>query len=189
MLILVALTMALHAVIGFNSSASSPTVVFRPMHRFFTSQNKWILGFSVEMTPYTNILDQLDERVDNLIRLANSLETTYDKLNVHFTDSNDKDSDAQAVWFEDYSKLANSQKPTCVSLKNELNVLRSKLNQHQLLFSTMNRPKRSLIPFLGSILKKLIGTADEASINDIRRRIYDLSQSTEQITHIIDDSL
>ncbi len=163
-----------------------PTVVFRPVHHLFTSQNKWIVGFSVSLTPYEELVTGLRTQI---IRLQTNADWILN------TNRHDIDTDIAPAWRKSYTLMKQRQLTTIDRLLAEHRDLRLKLDQFRLL--TLNniqdnrrtRHSRSLFPFIGTILKGLFGTADQSTIKSIRKQIRILAESDKTLAHLVDDSL
>ena len=52
-----------------------------------------------------------------------------------------------------------------------------------------NRKKRAILPFIGSVLNKLFGTAKQSTINKMKNQMSVLTKSNNDIIHILDDRL
>ena len=72
--------MARPAEANTDNPAATPTVLFKPIQKFHTSQNKWILAFNIELQPYTAVILQMKDRIRGLSPQAQTVADRYDQL-------------------------------------------------------------------------------------------------------------
>lgn len=139
----------------------------------YTAQSKWLTTFTLYEQPYRDQLTNLEELIGNLNQVIR-----------HYENELKTNNDQRVEFFS----IHGQQIQSC---KKQLLYLRQQLDTTNLLLKgkTASRPKRSLLPFLGSFLSSLTGTATEEDVKLLNDKITQIEANEKQFRHIMQDSL
>lgn len=168
------------------------------------AHESWLLTFTVSLTPYYDSIETLENEIDFFAASIDNLTREFDVQ--------EKNASLQ-VWHlhHDISRLTRAE---IDHSKIEINGLRNTYYQisdvflnsqpvlgddefsrspQTLVRSTQNiarpRHRRSMLPWAGKILSGITGTATEEELDAIRYKISVLSDRTEIMTQVMQDSL
>lgn len=154
---------------GGLCSFQSDGVMFSKIKRTATTPSKWILSLNFQLTPFTDFLLQLQSSIDSL----------HSQFSVH------------RVLFN-YT-LSESDQFIINSLAQQLHSLDLKSQdlsaQWRELLSFEQRPRRSLLPFLGETFSFLFGTATGNDVKIIRSHLKTVQANQKHIFHLLNHSM
>ena len=147
------------------------SVVFRKINDVTITRSQWRISFVVDLQIYTDVtrafleaLTEVQIQISTAIReVGRQFPGNHGKYQVHL-----------------------------VSMIEELNLLnysRLALEETFLDYRGLKRPKRSIIPWVGSVLSTMFGTASEGDLDDIRDNLQQLQDNQDKMTHVIEKGL
>ncbi len=143
-------------------------VVFEKISEVTTTRSRWLITFVIDMSPYEDFIKKLTIDVENSYSAANRMIRYYQApRNQGFMNS-----------FQVLRRELDDLKRT-----------REALSLNFLEIRSLNRNKRSVLPFVGRALGFLFGTVSESDMGDIRRNIERLEKNQIDISHIIDENM
>lgn len=168
-------------------------VNFIPKNSFYSTYAMWALSFSIDLTPY---YDNLDE-INNTVSIMRT--TVNDEIDIAIRNykglrrSNDSLFSKEIVTDLRFArrKLLKSIDASELTTRTRQNRLYETLDNIYDLYThdSDSRQKRSLLPWGGDLLSSLFGTATKTDMNRLRDQLNSLSQNNEELVHIVQDSL
>lgn len=151
----------------------SENVIFQKLSDITTTRSRWLVAFTIEMSPYEDLLNKLS------LIINNTLENSARIIIWHGNADRYKQILAtNALFRNELSNLANKH----LNLRNRLNEIKSLHNANW-------RGKRSLIPIVGKALSYLFGTLTSDDISSIVNNVKSLARNQKNIAHVLSESL
>lgn len=137
----------------------------------YTMESRWLMTFNLEVEPYLTQLSKIFGSVSNL-----------DECIKYYIDKYGENHDRIPLFKTRLSHLN--------MLNSQIGALQQKVLDINDMFHTLpKRQKRSLLPFIGSFLSTLTGTATLDDIKMINDRLELLNDKNYELSHILSDSI
>ena len=140
----------------------------------FTIESQWLISSQIDVTPYYQQVETITEHVMKLQKFTQHC--------LSQVPSKDNDNLKSTL---DYSKLQ------IASANNKIKNLQDKLDHLKLLIEkpANYRMKRSLLPFLGTLLGSITGVATESDVKKINEHLRYLETQDRALSHVVQDSI
>ena len=153
--------------------------LFVYQNEIILSHDTWLLSFSMKLQPYneqmSSIRDEIKVLEDGVNSYSTELENVNSSLSLHFNDH------ILLLFRQELIQL----KITFREVKTNYKEIVSIFGQR----SNAPRPKRSLIPIVGSVLSSLFGVVSQGDMKHISRNMNKLVGRTNALAHILNESL
>ena len=181
-LVALCIMIAMYQLVECRQDRVQGSAFFNHINTIHVTQKSWVITFQLEMSQYYDWLTKLRETLDILRNDVNGMRP----LLVNEVQAN-------ASTTQVYTMLETGQLNELKEMYVKLNEARKYLDSLEPLYRGshrgMNRVKRAAIPFLGDVLHVLFGTATSSQLDGIKEYLNELSQSDDEIRHIVDKSI
>ena len=168
-------------VINMSCNAHTGTH-FVYQNRVYMSYSSWLLTFDFDLRPYRTHMKALKDQID-------AFKTSFENIALDELPNN-----SSAHVF----KMQILQQDILYLLTRESAQFDLEYTKLKRFFEALGhitsddgqyRTKRSLLPFVGTILSGLFGLTSEADMSSIRRNLNALKNSQKQVLHVVEDSI
>ena len=140
------------------------------------SHNTWLVTFTVDFKPYEEhlvLLEQEIQRHHGMFKQISSLSANQ--------------SSKHEVW---KLTIVNLMERGVGQFYDEYNIVRTMFDQLRFLTTFQRkRPKRALLPFMGSVLKSLFGAATEKELEELKDLVNKVAVEQQSVSHVVDESI
>ncbi|XP_071084800.1 uncharacterized protein [Haliotis cracherodii] len=144
-------------------------IIFQKLNDITTTRSKWLVTFVIDLKPYDQFIGKCRYNINQVAMMIRQLLSRYH-------------SNQSTGILSMYTKLDEE----IIRLNATLNDLVDNFSEYSRL---RTRPKRSLLPFVGSALSFLFGTVSEADLSTIKTNIRRLAENQAGIAHVIHEGL
>ena len=159
----------------------------------------WALTFSIDLNPYHENVNHINETIGNLKR---EVSTAIDNRRNSIRDPNDNNpltnntsansrlnviSKLRDLKHNLMQQIESTESLSRLTISKTMNVL-NRINRMYTLDGS-ERNKRSLLPWGGDLLNSLFGTATESDLDGIRNQLTSLSANQNDLVHVVENSL
>ncbi len=149
-----------------------------------TSYNTWLITFTFDLAPYRKYLNTLRQEVFEYQTAFAQLA----EIDSKWANTNGSVHSNQTKQIR--NNVLRLMEKESLRFELEANRLQTKFDEiMRLVVKNHKHSKRSLFPFLGQIVSKLIGVATTRDLKTIKQAIVTLSSSQDKIKHVVQDSL
>ena len=159
----------------------------------------WALTFSIDLNPYYENVNHINETIGNLKR---EVSTAVDNRRNSIRDPNDNNpltnntsansrlnviSKLRDLKHNLMQQIESTESLSRLTISKTMNVL-NRINRMYTLDGSVGN-KRSLLPWGGDLLNSLFGTATESDLDGIRNQLTSLSANQNDLVHVVENSL
>lgn len=168
-------------------------VNFIPQNEFYNTYSVWALSFSIDLGPFYDNLENINRTMSTLRYTVDSeLDTHIARVREQVSEDNSTlpyglDNLVVVIKTELGSIIRACEIPTFASIVR----LKSTLDQIREMYTRddENRARRSLLPWVGSILGSLFGTATTSDMRRLKSKLNSLTGQQDELVHIVSNSL
>ena len=152
------------------------SVYFLKENEYYITQSKWLVHFVLDFQTYEELLLSIQKK-------------TFDVQMILQETEHKNDDSSNTTGFQARTARYIKAEIHRVSLvKSHIDQLKAQISNLRLI-TGQNRSKRSWFPFMGNIVSHLFGTVTSDQLNHVQKKLQELSQSQEDINHVIQDSI
>ena len=145
---------------------------FQFKERVFTTHDAWVISYSVTLVPYR---DHINSLWDEITVFRNSVSQLRNK---NITRKN--------PFRLNLLKLIDQE----ISLfQEQYNNIHENYNSVFALTGSKGRYRRSIFPFLGTILNSITGVATDSDMREVRNKMIKLKNSQEAVIHVVEQGI
>ena len=152
------------------------SVYFTPLDSVGAVYDSWVVTFTLDISPY-------QEHLDSIRKLVKQYEQAFHYL-AH---------DSRAVSSERYSGILNLLGKETEKFKDDYYDLFESLEETKGLVAAKVKPgtvsKRAILPFVGTLLSTLFGTATTGELSKLKQGLSSLASSETQLRSVVRESL
>ena len=173
------------------STTGHSGVYFIPDNEIYGAYGSWVITFSMDLAPFKEQLNRVYKEVtqfETVIAKVNSKEhlktlpESFQKQYSILANGTAALMDAEIkMFYHEYSNIRREWQSIEVLMYNRVTKARPKQGR--------KRTHRSLLPWIGSILSSLFGTATNANLREVKRALTKLADGQSNVVHALQTSL
>ena len=165
---------------GMAISVETKETLFVYTNSVSLTHSSWLLSLTVQFGPYEEHLLQLQQEIERFHNLFKSLANNGQSSNT-----------TSPGEFENfYQNILDLMERGVNQFYSEYNDVQNKFNEIRYIATVRpSMSKRAVLPFMGSILSSLFGTATQKDLSNLKMMVETMSSSNKRMVHVIDESL
>lgn len=157
---------------------------FVPRKPVFTTYSSWLVTLTVDLKPYADHIDTLKDEITQFQRSCAQLMAEYNSR----PNQTDIPQQSKILWTDVMSLLSQE---TDQFFRDYSNIQNSFTEIQSLIVQTdsAKRHERALLPFIGSAMSFLFGTAKSSDLRKLKSAVQNIGQAQDQLVHVVSDSV
>lgn len=165
-----------------NPASTQWGTYFVPRNPVFTSYSSCLVTLTVDLKPYADHLKVLNDEIQHFQLACRQLVEDHKQM----PNTSVISEQTKLLWANIISLLTQKTQQffrDYTDIQNSFAEIKSLVVQ----VDRVKRPKRSLLPFVGSALSFLFGTATTCDMSKLKNALRNIGQAQDQLVHVVSD--